>query len=103
MSGTPPPARDEWLHDILLDIRKDLGRTEGKVDNLSDNLESMRREYRKDIAILRREHQSDIKDTNAKVESLQGFKNRLLGLASGISVVVGFGMSLLVNWITRKF
>jgi hypothetical protein len=103
MSGTPPPARDEWMHDILMKIHKDLGRTEGKVDNLTGDFQNMQREYRKDIAILRREHQSELKDTNTKVESLQGFKNRLLGLASGISVVVGFGMSLLVNWITRKF
>lgn len=91
--ATPPPAQNQqWLHQLLLDIRSDLSRTETKVDGLAGQFDSMRKEYKEDR-----------KDTGAKIENLQSFKHRVLGMASGISVAAGFAMSLLVNWVTRKF
>lgn len=110
--ATPSPTNTDLsnVYGILNDIRREM--TEGRKDMRErvNDLRTMVAESNSNIATVdrdfrefRKEYREDRKDTGAKIENLQSFKNRVLGLASGISVVMGFGISLLVNWVTRKF
>jgi hypothetical protein len=38
-----------------------------------------------------------------QVENLQGFKNRVLGVASAVSAAAALVMSVLVAYVTKKF
>lgn len=83
------------IYRILLDMHKDFGKNQkemgvlqGKVDKVLSDQASIKME---------------IQNVEHKVESLQMFRNKMLGVASVVSMVMGFVMSIVVNLVTRKF
>jgi len=64
---------------------------EKSIENLRDDVREMRKEFREDLMGLENE-----------VKNLNGFRNRVVGVASAISAAAAFVMSVLVAYVTKK-
>jgi len=64
---------------------------EKSIENLRDDVREMRKEFREDLMGLENE-----------VKNLNGFRHRILGVASAVSAAAAFVMSVLVAYVTKK-
>ena len=64
---------------------------EKSIENLRDDVREMRKEFREDLMGLENE-----------VKNLNGFRNRVVGVASAVSAAAAFVMSVLVAYVTKK-
>ena len=64
---------------------------EKSIENLRDDVREMRKEFREDLMGLENE-----------VKNLNGFRNRVVGVASAISAAAAFVMSVVVAYVTKK-
>ena len=61
------------------------------VQNLREDFRDVRKEFREDLSGLENE-----------VKNLNGFRHRILGVASAVSAAAAFVMSVLVAYVTKK-
>jgi predicted nucleic acid-binding Zn-ribbon protein len=64
---------------------------EKSIENLRDDVREMRKEFREDLMGLENE-----------VKNLNGFRNRVVGVASAVSAAAAFVMSVVVAYVTKK-
>ena len=61
------------------------------VQNLREDFRDVRKEFREDLLGLENE-----------VKNLNGFRNRVVGVASAVSAAAAFVMSVVVAYVTKK-
>ena len=62
------------------------------IQNLREDVREMRKEFREDLSGL-----------ESEVKNLNGFRNRVVGVASAVSAAAAFVMSVVVAYVTKKF
>ena len=62
------------------------------IQNLREDFRDVRKEFREDFAWL-----------ESEVKNLNGFRHRILGVASAVSAAAALVMSVLVAYVTKKF
>jgi hypothetical protein len=83
------------IYGILHDMQRDFGKNQKEMGVLQGKMDS--------IIASQSNLKKDIHGIETKVESLQVFRNKLLGAAGVVSMIMGFVMSIVVNIVTRKF
>jgi len=90
---------------LLLELHSKFGTFEGKQETMSksiDNLGADVREVRNNIQDVRKEFREDLMGLENEVKNLNGFRNRVVGVASAVSAAAAFVMSVVDAYVTKK-
>ena len=106
----------EWLEQEFKEVKGSIARLDRAVYGDPDNLHQGLIDYNKntqmqiqksdasfkyEIKKLKEDVETDIIDINEKVSTLEKFKTRLVGVASGFGITAGLVGSTFWEWLTR--
>ena len=69
------------------------------LEQMDRNIQNLREDFRD----VRKEFREDFAGLESEVKNLNGFRHRILGVASAVSAAAALVMSVLVAYVTKKF